>query len=207
MTLPRGETHWQCIISTHILTKRMTQLNTGLAKSSWISTHILTKRMTLRYGGQQRGSGISTHILTKRMTLRYGGQQRGSGISTHILTKRMTCEEWGFKFWGIFQLTSSRRGWPKNDYLTEEEMHFNSHPHEEDDNYTPTLQTLLYISTHILTKRMTMKENILVKQQEFQLTSSRRGWLSAVIIVISNFYFNSHPHEEDDFFSVMTCPL
>ena len=56
----------------------------------------------------------------------------------------------------VFQLTSSRRGWQLWS------IHWNSERG---------------ISTHILTKRMTMTEK------------GRRTW---------NFYFNSHPHEEDD---------
>ena len=42
------------------------------------------------------------------------------------------------------------------------------------------------ISTHILTKRMTIIRSEDCRKTIFQLTSSRRGWL------------NSHPHEEDD---------
>ena len=32
----------------------------------------------------------------------------------------------------------------------------------------------------------------------FQLTSSRRGWLNQTAALLCYFYFNSHPHEEDD---------
>ena len=56
---------------------------------------------------------------------------------------------------------------------------FNSHPHEEDDTYTPPVAGSTDISTHILTKRMTMVM--------FQLD-------------VLYEYFNSHPHEEDDSF-------
>ena len=34
--------------------------------------------------------------------------------------------------------------------------HFNSHPHEEDDDYAKRVTDLVAISTHILTKRMTV---------------------------------------------------
>ena len=77
------------------------------------------------------------------------------------------------------------------------------------------------ISTHILTKRMTVYHAFWIPRCIFQLTSSRRGWLlnpyyQALGINISThiltkrmtdslfcqdffvFYFNSHPHEEDD---------
>ena len=55
--------------------------------------------------------------------------------------------------------------------------YFNSHPHEEDDLGNSSSVTASPISTHILTKRMTV--------------------LHCVIGDIKN-HFNSHPHEEDD---------
>ena len=60
-----------------------------------------------------RMNRISTHILTKRMTGTIKESCFALFISTHILTKRMTCVHG----------RSSRR-----------EIHFNSHPHEEDDS-------------------------------------------------------------------------
>ena len=99
-------------------------------------------------------------------------------ISTHILTKRMTIFFMAIAQIGIFQLTSSRRGWPKcwpihikwitfqltssrrgwrryGEYVDMDNQYFNSHPHEEDDSVSRFLNPSLYISTHILTKRMT----------------------------------------------------
>ena len=55
-----------------------------------ISTHILTRRMTVYSKSQGICIGISTHILTRRMT---DLNDKGAGlwdISTHILTRRMT---------------------------------------------------------------------------------------------------------------------
>ena len=57
-------------------------------------------------------------------------------------------------------------------------VHFNSHPHEEDDLAPQMNHTESVISTHILTKRMTGVDKINP--------------------LIYN-YFNSHPHEEDDY--------
>ena len=55
-------------------------------------------------------------------------------ISTHILTKRMTCKYVSTSGIEIFQLTSSRRGWPRCQRVHHCGIsHFNSHPHEEDD--------------------------------------------------------------------------
>ena len=56
--------------------------------------------------------------------------------------------------------------------------HFNSHSHEEDNLILSSASsTIIEISTHILTKRMTAPTIHSVSTQK---------------------YFNSHPHEEDD---------
>ena len=75
-----------------------------------------------------------------------------------------------------FQLTSSRRGWPLEAYLQGEEVYFNSHPHEEDDESYRENPVFRVISTHILTKRMTIFKDTGFDSCTFQLTSSRRGW-------------------------------
>ena len=56
----------------------------------------------------------------------------------------------------VFQLTSSRRGWPLSGFLRYLSPHFNSHPHEEDDPITLYNIHIWNISTHILMKRMTV---------------------------------------------------
>ena len=161
---PHEEDDYSCtkyetcnVISTHILTKRMTMSFLPFAAIRIISTHILTKRMTytsifnilIEYyfnshpheedDGilpflRKTGEGISTHILTKRMTLRTARRYCVVSISTHILTKRMTVR------------SIRRRTWF---------LYFNSHPHEEDDTAPPLWRGVFIISTHILTKRMT----------------------------------------------------
>ena len=56
------------------------------------------------------------------------------------------------------------------------------------------------ISTHILTKRMTTSKLTPTISGAFQLTSSRRGWpYTSIFNILIKYYFNSHPHEEDDF--------
>ena len=146
-----------------------------------------------------------------------------NNISTHILTKRMT--KISVKFESIklaFQLTSSRRGWPRNVRHAQTIFYFNSHPHEEDDDFHSNdelftgyfnshpheeddrlvLATVIIrknISTHILTKRMTFQpwvNGIILRL--FQLTSSRRGWPDCDRVYQDAKDFNSHPHEEDD---------
>ena len=190
-------------ISTHILTKRMTSPFFPNATHEIISTHILTKRMTMSFLPFAAIRIISTHILTKRMTMTTMSSNRPQShfnshpheeddqfricltpccidISTHILTKRMTTLESSRDPAEPFQLTSSRRGWPclpslRSLYL----LHFNSHPHEEDDFAACPHSLMCWV---------------------FQLTSSRRGWPVLAFEIYWQFHFNSHPHEEDDRF-------
>ena len=119
-------------------------------------------------------------------------------ISTHILTRRMTllwCICCGSM---VFQLTSSRGGWPSFMNTPNPFQNFNSHPHEEDDGSTSFSYPTLIISTHILTRRMTMKVENHYTFMIFQLTSSRGGWHHSYAQKFFHIYFNSHPHEEDD---------
>ena len=135
-------------------------------------------------------SGISTHILTKRMTPITSPSCIASDISTHILTKRMT-----------------RRLRPSVLAI----MHFNSHPHEEDDRtFVSLFHHDIFISTHILTKRMTVipvSMSVALAISTHILTK-RMTCLYPIGRPISG-YFNSHPHEEDDgyVYRVMTFHL
>ena len=156
----------------------MTKLPLNTIKPLVISTHILTKRMTFWcWINCVLWNSISTHILTKRMTFCCCINSVCVYISTHILTKRMTAPPKYSKTYKEFQLTSSRRGWPADEaveygfatfqltssrrgwhhhlYTLSTLLYFNSHPHEEDD-----CLHFYAISTDSI----------------FQLTSSRRGW-------------------------------
>ena len=173
-------------------------------KQSWfyqwinISTHILTKRMTTRIFQK------NWNFLFQLTSSRRGWQIPTTeywwlvDISTHILTKRMTAEPCSCECCEEFQLTSSRRGWLHEIGKTTLDVNFNSHPHEEDDHSYLYYEEDSPISTHILTKRMTRRQevidyvinistHILTKRMTlltmqknitmlFQLTSSRRGW-------------------------------
>ena len=100
------------IISTHILTRRMTTLVALFHHNVFISTHILTRRMTTK----------KAHKLSKKENFNshphkeddgVGGEKEGAQkISTHILTRRMT------------YICAPVRYAP---------IYFNSHPHKEDD--------------------------------------------------------------------------
>ena len=127
-----------------------------LNPSLYISTHILTKRMTKMFVYIISSTSISTHILTKRMTVSYH-------LGKVPLLFQLTSSRRGWPYFSgfvivtiPFQLTSSRRGWLYNQYHVP---------------YTTC------ISTHILTKRMTLNQTA---------------------ALLCYFYFNSHPHEEDD---------
>ena len=78
----------------------------------------------------------------------------------------------------VFQLTSSRGGWLYSLWI---------------------IKPYHIISTHILTRRMTIPLEKMKFRNTFQLTSSRGGWLPTTFAVLNFLYFNSHPHEEDDF--------
>ena len=147
-------------------------------------------------------SYISTHILTKRMTVAVSSVGVMNSISTHILTKRMT------KVRNSLQITERNfNSHPHEEddagdkeRLAYESWYFNSHPHEEDDWRIRRRRRICGISTHILTKRMTVICDKIIADIPFQLTSSRRGWHFRDNWTRWMWYFNSHPHEEDDWF-------
>ena len=123
-------------------------------------------------------SDISTHILTRRMTtviFKIITEQR---ISTHILTRRMTNMKKHLHQNRIFQLTSSQGGWlalvlwlllVELFQLTSSQGGWRLPYWKEAEHHN--------ISTHILTRRMTLRGFLLWRYSG---------------------YFNSHPHKEDD---------
>ena len=143
-------------ISTHILTKRMTILpfNCFLVKE-YFNSHPHEEDDNgehIKYYAYN----ISTHILTKRMTQLLEVFKPSIVISTHILTKRMTEIAEGVCSKGIFQLTSSRRGWRAKSPQFQLSISFqltSSRRGWQADNREK--QSSRLISTHILTKRMT----------------------------------------------------
>ena len=89
--LQESATFLQNVISTHILTRRMTTAGSNMDEAGNISTHILTRRMTFCKFKWLPVTNISTHILTRRMTFFHIHHKAQLVISTHILTRRMTC--------------------------------------------------------------------------------------------------------------------
>ena len=75
-----------------------------------ISTHSLTKRLTEQAKERGKLTDISTHSLTKRLTIIDTPLIYAILISTHSLTKRLTIVQVIKELPGLFQLTASRRG-------------------------------------------------------------------------------------------------
>ena len=77
--------------------------------------------------------------------------------------------------------------------------YFNSHPHEEDDGNRTAGKTVSFISTHILTKRMTgLRKNLQRERKYFNSHPHEEDDNRQFFHVPRVKYFNSHPHEEDD---------
>ena len=123
----------------------------------------------------------------------------------------------------VFQLTSSQGGWRSSRLCRQCHNHFNSHPHKEDDktrtgsgkqeryfNSHPHKEDdqhifqqalhFLVISTHILTRRMTLVQHFLLQVQHFNSHPHKEDDQSYPSTWYSIEYFNSHPHKEDDIF-------
>ena len=121
----------------------------------------------------------------------------------------------------LFQLTASQGGW--HYWLSQLRLlihHFNSQPHKEADDLYGLAPVGVYISTHSLTRRLTIERRTICWQGTFQLTASQGGWpiLIATPWVRLIFqltasqggwrpttagkaiydYFNSQPHKEAD---------
>ena len=178
----------------HIAT---TMINTVFFK---ISTHILTKRMTTN-------PTITFKAGTFQLTSSRRGWRNSTiffpidgNFNSHPHEEDDPDAAWQSATYCYFNSHPHE----EDDVIVEKRCvwrrYFNSHPHEEDDfstvvdiiqlvlfqltssrrgwrsHLTPT-PLIYHISTHILTKRMTLL---------FPLCSIRR------------LYFNSHPHEEDD---------
>ena len=130
-------------------------------------------------------------------------------ISNHHPVFQLTSSRRGWQYYlgekkweYTFQLTSSRRGWRGvPDWQAHKWGYFNSHPHEEDDVKAWYVISTCPISTHILTKRMTVyncpswtRTNISTH------ILTKRMTLRVLFLYHLYEYFNSHPHEEDDEF-------
>ena len=187
-------------ISTHSLTKRLTETGTDQWCPLHISTHSLTKRLTIRQGhsvtwanyfnSQPHEEADQLRYQIVRSYLHFNSQPHEEADRPQ---RPFVTADW------IFQLTASRRGWRdcgkkgrcSNDIST----------HSLTKRLTisgSTVLTSFLISTHSLTKRLTSVPSIALCINVFQLTASRRGWLFLPFRFPPFKYFNSQPHEEAD---------
>ena len=76
-------------ISTHSLTRRLTQLSVILLAARYFNSQ---PHEEADYGGHEDwyDGNISTHSLTRRLTKRKNSMYVPEGISTHSLTRRLT---------------------------------------------------------------------------------------------------------------------
>ncbi len=186
------------IISTHILTKRMTVVVFSPALSSMYFNSHPHEEDDVILPALSFLICISTHILTKRMTRLFIVH-----ALRHIYFNSHPHEEddsFPLQYFPVSLYFNSHPHEEDDSFLNttscaydisthiltkrmtgykergkEGTYHFNSHPHEEDDEVQGRLQSREYISTHILTKRMTLPAYLHVEAIIFQLTSSRRG--------------------------------
>ena len=167
------------LISTHSLTRRLTEEPTISARDLHISTHSLTRRLT---------SAIIAAILESsfQLTASQGGWLRVSYFYIRFQSFQLTASQGGWriftsdnstKFWHFnsqphkeadtrpysakfkglrFQLTASQGGWRTASRTVQGSCpHFNSQPHKEADSTTQNTATVGHISTHSLTRRLT----------------------------------------------------
>ena len=122
-------------ISTHILTKRMTDGFPTFCILCVISTHILTKRMTVSVQTPSpRILYFNSHPHEEDDDVSRLQPQTKEVISTHILTKRMT----QLMLIILFHVYFNSHPHEEDDITEKGEIthgnNFNSHPHEEDDS-------------------------------------------------------------------------
>ena len=93
-------------------------------------------------------------------------------LRTHVkISSKISIIEFNIQIKWCIIVTPSREA--EKDY----QEYFNSPPHKKNHIATTMINTVLFkISTHILTKRMTVRTGRRNQRNEFQLTSSRRGW-------------------------------
>ena len=166
-----------------------------------ISTHILTKRMTWC------NFRANNKVIFQLTSSRRGWQERIKSvpfcfyISTHILTKRMTSHGWmcfknvkyfnshpheeddldgsaELKTYILFQLTSSRRGWPVIIFLTTWSGTFQLTSSRRGWRSPCTCAFMLILSFQLTSSRRGWPFTGCCDKftETFQLTSSRRGW-------------------------------
>ena len=210
-------------ISTHILTRRMTTIWSSQAlEVTHFNSHPHKEDDTDGTQSQNRTS-ISTHILTRRMTvivgilslaLHFNSHPHKEddieqflicgvwNISTHILTRRMTimCGQ-NVEEQVYFNSHPHKEDDRNIQWWDLVKQYFNSHPHKEDDVIRfPACKCHIFISTHILTRRMTIKHPFpSLIMTHFNSHPHKEDDRRTAHDHSRSWYFNSHPHKEDDY--------
>ena len=144
-----------------------------------ISTHILTKRMT-----EYLLMFLFFCIFQLTSSRRGWRSTAYAGVNSTLFQLTSSRRGWHWTSSGSeldipFQLTSSRRGWHAHSpLLTVQGCHFNSHPHEEDDpaSWIPR-SSYRHFNSHPHEEDDSTPSTFCSTASIFQLTSSRRGWL------------------------------
>ena len=122
------------------------------------------------------GVTISTHILTKRMTCVHDFLNQLIYFNSHPHEEDDRNTLYFIMARKYFNSHPHEEDDRNRSRAAVQKRYFNSHPHEEDDQCLAVYHHREVISTHILTKRMTITAGVnLIFQLAFQLTSSRRG--------------------------------
>ena len=164
---------------------------------------------------------ISTHSLTRRLTIFALSEDHCMCISTHSLTRRLTEENQRILCERVFQLTASQGGWQSADreiitctyfnsqphkeadwstYTSKQFWdYFNSQPHKEADDWHAIVQSsMISISTHSLTRRLTVSPYSAFFVTEISTHSLTRRLTPVLGFCTLLHHFNSQPHKEAD---------
>ena len=216
-----SEDHCMCI-STHSLTRRLTEENQRIlcervfqltaSQGGWpasikviavgaiISTHSLTRRLTIRYTIVNRCVLISTHSLTRRLTGNSSYILSANYISTHSLTRRLTTSD---TILDIVKSDFNSQPHKEADWSTYTSKqfwdYFNSQPHKEADDWHAIVQSsMISISTHSLTRRLTVSPYSAFFVTEISTHSLTRRLTPVLGFCTLLHHFNSQPHKEAD---------
>ena len=120
-----------------------------------ISTHSLTRRLTECSWTKGEYDFISTHSLTRRLTHKpYKAYLEKLFQLTASQGGWLQLTEWWYNHQS-FQLTASQGGWLIWKIIVRIILHFNSQPHKEADEIFYNNSKIINISTHSLTRRLT----------------------------------------------------
>ena len=202
---------WRCqrtealrrfVISTHILTRRMTTCHAPVVSSTGhFNSHphkeddgdaLLLRPLFPHFNSHP-------HKEDDRHTSHHGTLVKYFNSHPH----KEDDGTWRFNLrqFRTFQLTSSQGGWRKRLLLPQTyNPYFNSHPHKEDDRTSSERitrpQEFQLTSSQGGWHHATSAAAV---EKPFQLTSSQGGWRRVSFHPFRYTHFNSHPHKEDDF--------